>query len=367
MRDGLHLRRAYWLKEGEVGVSWEELFHKRQLSPRRAGSANAEKVVLPCLHGIMSAAMELRHLRYFLAVGEALTFTKAAAQLRIAQPALSRQVQALEDEVGVDLFRRSPRGVTLTAEGKVFLGEVRELLRRADEAVEKVRGLARGHDGELHVGYASPFTVELIAPAVAAFEKRFPRVNLVLHDVSRAELIDGLESGALELGVIPIVAPIAGLDFKPLRSYPFCVALPPGHRLARLKSVPLEKVAVQPLVGFRRKDYPGYYEALDRMFGRIGNKYRVVVECDTANSVITAIEAGRGIALTISAFKHMSGNRLTYRPLADVSEVYPIGIARHANANATPAAKRFCEVLQMLARRTRIRKPPKRRVGRKRQ
>ncbi len=86
--------------------------------------------------------MELRHLRYFMAVGEALNFTKAAAQLRVAQPALSRQVQDLEDEIGVDLMRRSPRGVTLTAEGKLFLDEVRELLKRADESEEKVRDAA---------------------------------------------------------------------------------------------------------------------------------------------------------------------------------------------------------------------------------
>jgi len=88
--------------------------------------------------------MELRHLRYFLAVGEALNFTKAAAQLRVAQPALSRQVQDLEDEIGADLLRRSRRGVTLTAEGRLFLAEVRELLARTDELVEKVRALVRG-------------------------------------------------------------------------------------------------------------------------------------------------------------------------------------------------------------------------------
>src|SRR6202023_1147110 len=97
--------------------------------------------------------MELRHLRYFLAVGEALNFTKAAAQLRVAQPALSRQVQDLEDEIGVDLMKRTPRGVTLTAEGKLFLEEVRELLKRADESVEKVRALVRGEYSELDVGY----------------------------------------------------------------------------------------------------------------------------------------------------------------------------------------------------------------------
>ncbi len=116
--------------------------------------------------------MELRHLRYFLAVGEALNFTKDAAQLRVAQPALSRQVQDLEDEIGVDLMKRGSRDVTLTAEGKLFLDEVRELLKRADESVEKVRALARGEYGELHVGYAPSPTVEILPPALAASKAR---------------------------------------------------------------------------------------------------------------------------------------------------------------------------------------------------
>src|SRR6266550_532268 len=96
--------------------------------------------------------MELRHLRYFVAVAEALNFTKASARLRVAQPALSRQMTDLEDEIGVDLMKRSPRGVTLTAEGKLFLDEVRELLKRADESVEKVRALARGEYGDHRSG-----------------------------------------------------------------------------------------------------------------------------------------------------------------------------------------------------------------------
>jgi regulatory helix-turn-helix LysR family protein len=106
--------------------------------------------------------VELRHLRYFLAVGEALNFTKAAARLRVAQPALGRQVQDLEDEIGVDLLRRSPRGVTLTAEGKLFLEEARELLKRVDESVEKTRALARGEYGELHIGYIPIPTAEVL-------------------------------------------------------------------------------------------------------------------------------------------------------------------------------------------------------------
>ncbi len=104
--------------------------------------------------------MELRHFRYFLAVAEALNFTKAAALLRVAQPALSRRVQDLEDEIGVDLLKRSPRGVVLTAEGKLFLDKTRHILKLADESVEQVRALARGEEGELHMGYAPAPTVD---------------------------------------------------------------------------------------------------------------------------------------------------------------------------------------------------------------
>jgi len=104
-------------------------------------------------------------------VGEALNFTRAAAQLRVAQPALSRQVQDLEDEIGVDLLRRSPRGVTLTAEGKLFLEEVRELLKHADESVERVRALARGEYGELHIGYAPLPATEILPPAARRVSK----------------------------------------------------------------------------------------------------------------------------------------------------------------------------------------------------
>jgi DNA-binding transcriptional LysR family regulator len=114
--------------------------------------------------------MELRHLRYFLVVGELLSFTKASAQLRIAQPALSRRIQDLEDEIGVDLLKRSPRGVSLTAEGKLFLEKTRSLLKLADDSVEQVRALARGQFGELHIGYSPSPTVEILPPALARLD-----------------------------------------------------------------------------------------------------------------------------------------------------------------------------------------------------
>jgi DNA-binding transcriptional LysR family regulator len=296
--------------------------------------------------------MELRHLRYFLAVGEALNFTRAAAQLRVAQPALSRQVQDLEDEIGVDLLRRSPRGVTLTAEGKLFLDEVLELLKRTDESVEKVRALARGEYGELHIGYAPSPTVEILPPALAAFQKAVPRVKVLLHDLSSDELIAGLQNATLELAVMvyqPIREQTAGIQFELLRTYPLCVAMTAAHPFARLKSVSLEKVAAEPLVGFRRKDYSEYYRIIDRIFAPIRAKPHIAVECDSASSLITEVEAGRGIALTTPIFKLVAGKRLLYRPLTGTTEVASIGIARATKGDVTPAGERFCEILRMIS------------------
>jgi len=293
--------------------------------------------------------MELRHLRYFLAVADALNFTKAAALLRVAQPALSRRVQDLEDEIGVDLLKRSPRGVVLTAEGKVFLDKTRHILKLADESVEQVRALARGEEGELHMGYAPAPTVEILPPALAAFQKAFPRVRVLLHDFSEQELIDGLRNGRLELALMPRGAgpQSVGLEFETLRSYPICVAVAPTHRFARLKTITLEMVATEAMIGFNRKDYPEYYVGLDRIFEPLGIKPRVVVECDSSSSLITEIETGRGVAIASPVLRHASGKRLLYRPLTGTIEMLSVGIARAMKGDVTPAGEKFCEILRI--------------------
>lgn len=297
--------------------------------------------------------MELRHLRYFLAVAEALSFNKAATKLRVAQPALSRQVQDLEDEIGVDLFKRSPHGVILTAEGRLFADEAREVLKQVDEAVERVRALARGQYGELHIGYAPSPTVEILPPALAAFQKAFPHVNVLLHDASRRESVEGLRSGAFQLVVMPEAMNLQseGIEFEPLRTYPLCVAFAPTHPFNRLKSIPLEKVAAQPLVGFSRRDYPDYALFIDRIFRPSAVKPCIAVECDSASSLITAVESGRGIALAIPALKIVSGKRLVFRPLVGSNELIPVGIARAKNGDITPAGEKFCEILRKVAKR----------------
>jgi DNA-binding transcriptional LysR family regulator len=228
--------------------------------------------------------MELRHLRYFLAAGEALNFTKAAARLRVTPPTLSRQVKNLQDQIGVKLVRCSPRGVKLTAEGRLFLEEVRELLKRIDESVKKVRALGRGEYRELRVGYRVP-TMEILLPGFARFQEAAPDVKVLLHDLSFDELIGGLRNATLELAIIfqPTGEQIAGIEFESLRTCPYCVALTARHPFAQLKSVALEEVAAEPLLGLRRKDYR---EHLERLFAPTGVKPRIAAECDTFSSLL---------------------------------------------------------------------------------
>jgi DNA-binding transcriptional LysR family regulator len=295
--------------------------------------------------------VELRHLRYFLAVGEALNFTKAAARLRVAQPALSRRIQDLEDEIGVDLLRRSPRGVMLTAEGKLFLEEVRELLKHADQSVEKVRALARGEYGELHIGYAPVPTTEILPPALAAFQKAVPRVRVLLHDLSSDELIAGLRNGMLELSIMiqPAEEQTVGIEFESLRTYSWCVALTAAHPFARLKSIPLEKLAAEPLVGLSRKDYPESHRFIERLFRSVSAKPRIAVECDSASSLIMEVESG-GIALSTTVFERVAGERLLFRPLTGAMDAPPsVGIARATKGDVTPAGEKLCEVLRKVA------------------
>jgi DNA-binding transcriptional LysR family regulator len=304
-----------------------------------------------CFLGMVAAHMELRHLRYFVAVAEALNFTRAAALLRIAQPALSRQVQDLEDEIGVDLLTRSTRGVALTAEGKLFLAEARELLLRVDEAVAKTRALARGEYGELNIGYSPSPTVELLPPALGAFQKSVPRVAVHLHDLSGNELVDGVRKGRLELAVMqrPEETNGVGLHFEKLHAYPICLAVAPQHAFAKLKTVPLVRLAGEKLVVFRRGEYADYHALLARVLRDLDRRPSIAVECDGSNNLFTEVAAGRGVAILTQAFAQVIGSRLKLRPLNPAPAPQEVGIVRAIKGDVTPAGEKFCTHLRTVA------------------
>ena len=293
--------------------------------------------------------MELRHLRYFLSVAEAQNFTSASKKLRVAQPALSRQIHDLEEELGVTLLERSSRGARLTAAGESFLQETRAVLQRVEEATAVARAFATGERGELHVGYAPSPTVELLPRALHAFHGEASGVRVVLHDQTSEEMLRGLHDGKLDVALMvrPMPREQRGLTFHALASYPFCVAVPPRHPLARAKLVELTTLIGKPLVSYSRREYPEYQEWLDELFAPTGQAPIISEEHDSVTSLITAIEAGRGLALVPSILACMAGPRLRLREINPAPAPLIVGVACHPKRMTTPA-RRFVTLLKKI-------------------
>jgi DNA-binding transcriptional LysR family regulator len=295
--------------------------------------------------------MELRHLKYFKAVADALNFTKAAARLHVAQPALSRQIADLEYELGVDLLKRTSRGVALTAEGKLFLAEAGEILNRAEEAVKRVRAHARGELGELHIGYLPPLDLRILPRALAEFQTTTPNVRVVLHDLGSDELCNGLRDGSLQLALMlePSEQTRAGIEFDEIGRYPFFVAMASGHPLTRLKQIAPDALNGQPIVVLGRKRNSEYYRILQRIFAP--KRPNVSVESDSINSLVTEVEIGKTVAVVSQIFKDAVGRRLVYRPLINTDATFCIGIARAMNADVTAAGETLCATIRKVVSR----------------
>lgn len=286
--------------------------------------------------------MELRHLRYFATVAELLNFTKAAQRLRVAQPALSRQVRDLEDELGVQLLERGPRAVKLTEAGAAYLVEAKAILERADEAARLARAVARGERGEIHVGYAPSLTVELLPCTLHAFHNQAPGVQVKLHDLSSLEMLNGLRDGRLHLALVarPATRALGALKFELLREYPVGVAVPASHRLARAKQVELRELANEPLVAYSRAEYPEYHATLGELFATVGAAPRIAEEHDSAPSLIAAAEIGRGLAIVPECLGILAGGRLKFRPLQPAPAAVQLG-AVFDPQRLPPSAARF--------------------------
>ena len=288
--------------------------------------------------------VELRHLRYFVTVAEALNFTKAAQRLRVAQPALSRQIRDLEEELGVQLLERGPRAVKLTGAGAVYLPEAKAVLERAEQATQAVRAVARGERGQIHVGYAPSPTVELLPCTLHAFQNLAPDVRVTLHDLSTEEMLHGLNDGKLDLCLLvqPAAKALRGLKFELLREYATCVAVSPRHPFAKLKQVAIAQLAREPLLAYTRADYPEYHAMLEEVFRAVGSKPRVVEEHASAPGLIAATEAEHGIALVPSCLAMLTGGRIKLRPLNPAPAPLAVGVA-YLSTQCPPAARKFLE------------------------
>ncbi len=251
-------------------------------------------------------------MRYFVAVAEEENITRAAKRRHLSQPALSRQMKALEDEAGAPLFLRHANAVTLTPEGKLLLGHAREILARSDVALAAVRAAAG--ISELRVAYSTTLANELIAATIRRLARTHPAVRVRLIDISTAEMYRGLLNGSLDI----IVTISSGLDrdirWNRLRQVGIRALIPRRHALAKLPAISPSALAAEPWLIFSRKDYPEFWQGIQPWVRSRKLKPRLAGEYDGINTLATAVAAGLGVGLVNDFFKPSAG--FVTRPLA---------------------------------------------------
>jgi DNA-binding transcriptional LysR family regulator len=290
--------------------------------------------------------VELRHLRYFVAVAEAENVLRAATQkLHVSQPAVSRQIRDLEEELGVQLFERTGKAVNLTDAGRIFLREARAVLERTDLAVKNVRKFARASEAVLHVAYTPAISTQVVSPALQVFQKLMPNVRVKLHEWSADKIRTGLDDGRLQLAFV--ARPSKGgvfqdFHFEELLRQQVRLAVPPNHWLANRRSVSLVDAAKEPFVGLTREDFPDYNIFLASVFASVKRKPKVVEKHDSVASVISAVEAGTGVSLSVDGLRHSFGNRVKLLRLTPEPAPFCYG-AVWSNRKWSPATAKFWE------------------------
>jgi DNA-binding transcriptional LysR family regulator len=272
--------------------------------------------------------MELRHVRYFLAVAEYLNFSKAAQQLHIAQPPLSRQIRQLEDDLGVALFVRNKRRVELTKAGHVFLSEARKLVMQAGHATEAARHAQKGESGIVRIGIASGLG-GMVGRAVAEHCRRFPAVNIECKDTFSGTQNELLRKAEIDVGFLRPPVDQINHDCELLLEEDFVVILPVAHRLAKRKWLKLKDVADEPLIMFDRNFSPGLYDKVLGLYSRQGLTPHFAVTHVEAHEEAGAIMVAAGKAIFIGAgaivTRAVSGIALASVPLNEADakiEVY---------------------------------------------
>ncbi|PWF48498.1 LysR family transcriptional regulator [Massilia glaciei] len=264
--------------------------------------------------------MELRHLRYFIAVAEELHFTRAAARLHIGQPPLSHAIQMLEADVGALLFERTKRSVRLTGAGKLFLADARRILALSKQAAETARRAQRGEAGELRIGFtfSTPLT-PLFAGVINRYRERHPAVALTLHEMATVPQLARLERRELDLGFIrpPEVTLPASLGTTPLREDPLLLVLPSAHPLASRAGVAIGELAGAPFVMYPQSAGTGVNPLILRLCRAAGFAPHVAQEAGEASTIIGLVAAGCGVSILPASFERIQMEGVCYRPLTD--------------------------------------------------
>src|SRR6202008_3548223 len=283
--------------------------------------------------------------------------SRAALKLHVSQPAVSRQIRDLEDEIGFCLLERTAKSVRLTDAGRAFLDDARALLQNAGEAVAKARAIARAEPTELHVGYSPMPTAEMLPKTLRAFQQAMPNVHVRTHDWTNKDILDGIRNGRLQLGLIVPPTKTSALHdmrYEDLFQERVGVAVAPQHPFARRRAIPITEVAAEPLIGLTREDYPNYYDFLSIIFSKVKQKPRGAEQHDSFSGIISAVEAGTGVTISIDVLGHSFGNRVKLLHITPDPKPISVGIVA-LKGRLSPAAEKFWQCAKEAASKKRPR------------
>jgi DNA-binding transcriptional LysR family regulator len=273
--------------------------------------------------------MELRHLRYFVAVGEEEHFGRAALRLRVAQPALSRQIQDLEREIGFELFDRLSRGVKISAAGKLFLEEARRILHQVHEATERAQRVARGQSGTLRVGFTENTSWRGVVPdSFRLFRDRYPDAELQLNPLPSLHQLEAVRSGRLDAGfMLNAPKPCRELDQLPVALHSLALAAPAAHPLAKIKNLRLRDMTDARFIWFPRRESAAFYDRLMYECFRGGLKSpRIVQEALNEATILTLVSQGMGVGFVIEPARWRCPDGVAILKVADLKLSLPLAL-----------------------------------------
>jgi DNA-binding transcriptional LysR family regulator len=297
--------------------------------------------------------MELRHLRYFRTVAREEHFSRASQQLRIAQPALSRQIRDLETELGVELFERLPRGVRLSAAGRAFLVEVEEILTRVDGAIERTKRFAGGHLGTVRVGLSELVAAdEFISRRLRDFRGNEPGVLLELRSIGALLQISVFNEAQLDASIC-YDANIGERDARLLQSAKIgrgevMLAVHNSHPLAQRESVRMDEIAQEPMLWPERRLQPDYYDRLMRACVKAGATPHILQECTTNSILMSLVSVGMGVGLVTATQPIAAAREIRLVPILDLGLGFDILLVWRKD-DSSPALRRFVTAMKKRA------------------
>jgi|HubBroStandDraft_3_1064219.scaffolds.fasta_scaffold181805_1 DNA-binding transcriptional LysR family regulator len=279
--------------------------------------------------------MELRQLRYFVAVAEELHFRRAAERLHISQPPLSQQIRSLEDELGFALLVRTRRRVQLTPAGEAFLRDARAILAELEGAVAAAQRIDAGQTGRLRVGFVGSALLSIVPGTVERFRSSRPGVAIELRERSTVDQLRAVAAGVIDVGLVrPPIEDEAGLRAETVLRERTVAALPVGHPLAALQRVPMRRLAAEPLVLFPRAQAPGFHDLLIEALAGAGGGPRVIQYAPEMLTIIGLVAAGTGVSLVPASVSRLSLDGVAYRPVTGAPRSELVAITRAGEDSA---------------------------------